>query len=47
MANPLAGLRVLVTRPAGQADQLMALIAAAGGQAWHCPAMVISGIDGQ
>lgn len=35
--GPLAGRRVLVTRPAGQGDELAALVRAAGGEAVHVP----------
>jgi uroporphyrinogen-III synthase len=37
----LRGLRVLVTRPAGQAEPLCRLIAAAGGEAFSLPAIAI------
>jgi|LakMenEpi03Aug12_release.lakeMendotaPanAssembly.Ray.scaffolds.fasta_scaffold62766_2 uroporphyrinogen III methyltransferase/synthase len=35
--GPLAGRRVLVTRPAGQGDELACLVRAAGGQCLHVP----------
>jgi len=37
----LHGLRVLVTRPAGQAERLCRLIDAAGGEAFHLPTIAI------
>jgi len=37
----LQGKNILVTRPAGQADDLIASIAAAGGLAIHCPVIEI------
>ena len=40
-ADSLQGLRVLVTRPAGQADRLHDLIAAAGGRPVRLPAIEI------
>ena len=40
-ADSLRGLRVLVTRPAGQADRLHDLIAAAGGRPVRLPAIEI------
>jgi uroporphyrinogen-III synthase len=40
-ADGLQGLRVLVTRPAGQADRLHGLIAAAGGRPVRLPAIEI------
>lgn len=39
---PLAGIGVLVTRPAAQADELCALIEAAGGRALRFPTLAIS-----
>lgn len=39
---PLAGVGVLVTRPAHQADELCALIEAAGGRALRFPTLAIS-----
>lgn len=41
MSGSLAGLRVLVTRPAGQEAELMRLIAARGGSARHLPLFLI------
>lgn len=41
-AGPLSGVRVLVTRAAHQADQLMALIREAGGQPLLLPALEIA-----
>ena len=40
--GPLAGRRVLVTRPAGQADELAGLVRAAGGQCLHVPVIRIA-----
>ena len=40
-AGPLAGRRVLVTRPAGQGDELAALVRAAGGQCLAVPVIRI------
>lgn len=40
-AQPLAGHRILVTRPAGQAQGLIELIQAQGGEAWHFPLLAI------
>ena len=40
-ADRLHGLRVLITRPAGQADRLHSLIAAAGGRPVRLPAIEI------
>ena len=37
VAGPLAGRRVLVTRPAGQGDELAGLVRALGGEAVHLP----------
>ncbi|MEH6557714.1 MAG: uroporphyrinogen-III synthase [Oceanicoccus sp.] len=37
----LRGKKVLVTRPQGQADELVVSIEAAGGRAIHCPVIVI------
>lgn len=42
MPRPLAGVGVLVTRPAGQAEHLARLIEAAGGNAIHFPAIAIA-----
>lgn len=39
--GPLAGRRVLLTRPAGQGDELAALVRAAGGQCLHVPVIEI------
>ena len=39
--GPLAGRRVLTTRPAGQGDELAGLIRAAGGQCLHVPTIHI------
>jgi uroporphyrinogen-III synthase len=39
---PLAGLRILVTRPAAQAPSLCAMIESKGGEALHLPAIVVS-----
>jgi uroporphyrinogen-III synthase len=41
---PLAGVGVLVTRPARQADELCALIEAAGGRAVRFPTLAISAV---
>lgn len=40
-ARPLVNRRILVTRPVGQAQGLMALIEEQGGQAWHFPLLGI------
>lgn len=40
----MQGLKVLVTRPAGQAASLIAAINDAGGQAWHQPVLAIEGL---
>lgn len=40
----MQGLRVLVTRPAGQADGFVQGIIDAGGQAWHQPVLTIEGL---
>ena len=40
----MQGLKVLVTRPAGQADNLIAAISDAGGQAWHQPVLAIESL---
>jgi uroporphyrinogen-III synthase len=42
VARPLAGLRVLVTRPAAQAQRLAALIEQAGGEAVRFPTLEIA-----
>ena len=39
--SPLSGLRVLVTRPDGQADKLLSGISALGGNAEHIPFLAI------
>jgi uroporphyrinogen-III synthase len=44
-AGPLAGQRILITRPAGRADDLIAAIAAAGGSAVHVPLLVVEPLD--
>jgi len=41
----LEGLKVLITRPAGQAGPLLDAIAAAGGEAWHQPVLAIEGLS--
>jgi uroporphyrinogen-III synthase len=46
-ARALAGQRILVTRPAGRADDLMAAIADAGGSALHIPMMMVEPLDAQ
>lgn len=43
----LAGLTVLVTRPAGRADELLAAIAAAGGRGRHAPLLAVAALDAQ
>lgn len=43
--GPLAGCGVLVTRPAGQGDELAALVAAAGGNCLHVPLVRIEPPD--
>lgn len=45
MANGLKGLRVLVTRPAHQAESLCAAIDAAGGHALRQPLLAIQGLN--
>lgn len=40
----MQGLRVLVTRPAGQADSFVQGIVDAGGQAWHQPVLAVEGL---
>ncbi len=42
--SPLAGLSVLLTRPAGQADKLAAAIQGLGGQVTHLPLLAIEPI---
>lgn len=44
-AGPLAGCGVLLTRPAGQSDNLSAAIKSAGGKVFRFPAMDIDGRD--
>ena len=44
-AAQLAGLRVLVTRPQGRADDLIAAIAASGGSATHIPLLMVMPLD--
>lgn len=44
-AHQLQGVNVLVTRPEGQGDPLVAAISKAGGRAWHFPLMTISEIN--
>jgi uroporphyrinogen III methyltransferase/synthase len=44
-AGPLGGRRVLVTRPAGQADDLAALIRGAGGECLHVPVIRVEPPD--
>jgi uroporphyrinogen-III synthase len=43
----LTGLRVLVTRPAARADDLLSAIAAHGGSAVHIPMLTIVALDAQ
>jgi uroporphyrinogen-III synthase len=43
--KPLAGLAVLITRPEGQSDELLAMIEEAGGIACHFPVMQITALD--
>jgi uroporphyrinogen-III synthase len=43
--RPLAGLTILVTRPAGQAAELCGRIEAAGGRALHLPLLEIVPVD--
>lgn len=43
----LDGLRILVTRPAGRADDLMRAIAAAGGSSAHIPLLTVDALDSQ
>ena len=45
MDRPLAGKRILVTRPAAQAGQLAALIAGQGGEAIRFPLLEIGPAD--
>ena len=44
-AAPLAGLRVLVTRPPGRADELIAAIESAGGSAVHIPLLLVTPLN--
>ena len=44
-SNALAVSNILLTRPQGQADALIAAITAAGGHAWHYPVMAIAALD--
>lgn len=41
LAGALSGQRILITRPAGRADDLTAAIAAAGGSAVHVPMLAV------
>jgi len=43
----LAGLRVLITRPADRADDLKRAVEMAGGSAEHVPMLVVSELDAQ
>ncbi len=43
--GPLAGRRVLITRPAGQADDLAALVREAGGECLHVPVIRVEPPD--
>ena len=43
----LDGLRVLITRPAGRADDLARAVAAAGGNSVQVPLLTVSGLDRQ
>ncbi len=43
----LQGLRVLITRPAGRADDLLHAIATAGGSAAHIPLLTVIPLDSQ
>lgn len=45
--NPLQSLRVLVTRPAGRADALLAAIAAHGAEAIHIPLLAVTALDAE
>jgi uroporphyrinogen-III synthase len=45
VAGELAGQRILITRPAGRADDLAAAIAGAGGVAVHVPMMTVEPLD--
>lgn len=47
LTQPLSGLSVLVTRPQGQADGLMAAIEKAGAKASHYPVMSIEALDAE
>ncbi|MFM8826869.1 MAG: uroporphyrinogen-III C-methyltransferase [Actinomycetota bacterium] len=44
-AGPLSGRRVLITRPAGQADELAALVRGAGGECLHVPVIRVDPPD--
>jgi len=44
-AKPLEGLSALITRPEGQAEELLKIIESAGGRAYHFPVMKIKGVD--
>lgn len=41
----LAGVNILVTRPAGQGETLLQAIREHGGVAWHYPVMATNGLD--
>lgn len=45
LTGPLSGQHVLITRPAGQADALMAGVRALGGQATHVPLLSITPVS--
>lgn len=45
MTNSLAGLNVLITRPVGQARELIELLESAGANASHYPVMEIAALD--
>jgi uroporphyrinogen-III synthase len=45
VVHPLAGFNVLMTRPAGQAAELCALIESAGGRALHLPLLEIVPVE--
>ncbi len=44
-SDALSGSRVLVTRPPGQAEGLVAAIAERGGRAWHFPLLYIESLE--
>ena len=44
-ASALHGLRVLVTRPSGRADELLAAITAFGGRAEHIPLLAVTPLN--